>query len=253
MSAWFDHQIVDGGRLRLFVFFVFMIGAFAFIRFSTRMIRAQVKWWPGNVTPGGVHIHHVVFGLVFMCVGGIGGLAVEESRSGWAALGAAVFGIGTGLVLDEFALVLRLDDVYWKEQGRLSVDAIFVAIALSGLALLGFGPLDIGAALTPGPDGEQSPVWAVVILAATNLALALITLLKGKIWTGLFGMFIPLLGFVGAIRLARPGAPWARWRYREGSRKLARAQRRDRRLRAPLERFKVRVQDLVAGRPDQPS
>jgi len=252
MSAWFADKIVDGGRLRLFVFFVCMIGAFAFIRFSTRMIRAQVKWWPGNVTPGGVHIHHVVFGLVFMCVGGIGGLAVEESRSAWAALAAGVFGVGTGLVLDEFALVLRLDDVYWKDQGRLSVDAIFVAVALSGLALLGFGPLDIGAALTPGPDGERLPLWTVALLAATNLAFALVTLLKGKIWTGLFGMFIPLLGFVGAIRLARPGAPWARWRYAESSRKMARAQRRERRLRAPLERLKVRVQDLVAGRPDDP-
>ena len=45
--------------------------------------------------------------------------------------------------------------------------------------------------------------------------LAAITLLKGKVWTGLFGLFMPLLFIVGAIRLARPGSPWARWRYRE--------------------------------------
>ena len=41
----------------------------------------------------------------------------------------------------------------------------------------------------------------------------MIVLLKGKIWTGLFGMFVLPLLVVGALRLSRPGAPWARWRY----------------------------------------
>ena len=94
MSNWFQQSVVDPGRLRLFCFFVAFIAAFAFIRFSVRMIRAQVKWWPGNVTPGGVHIHHAVFGLVLMCVGGVGGLAVQDSDSGWAAVAAALLGGG---------------------------------------------------------------------------------------------------------------------------------------------------------------
>ncbi|MEU5881270.1 hypothetical protein [Spirillospora sp. NPDC047279] len=253
MESWFAHDIVDAGRLRLFTFFVCMIASFAFIRFSVRMIRAEVKWWPGNVTPGGLHIHHVVFGLVLMCVGGIGGLAVEDGRSGWAALAAGVFGVGTGLVLDEFALVLRLDDVYWSEQGRLSVDAIFVAVAVTGLALLGFGPLDIGAMLTPDPDdGYRTPLWGVVLTAAINLALAVITLLKGKTWTGLIGLFVTILVIFGALRLARPGSPWARWRYKEGSRKMARAVKRERRWRQPLNRALVGFQNAVAGRPDPP-
>jgi hypothetical protein len=98
--------------------------AFVFIRFSVRMIRAQVKWWPGNVTPGGTHIHHVVFGLVFMCVGGVSGLTVQNPRSAWAAVSAALLGAGMALVLDEFALVLHLEDVYWGEQGRLSVQVV---------------------------------------------------------------------------------------------------------------------------------
>ena len=102
------------------------------------MIRAQVRWWPGNVTPGGVHLHHAVFGLIFMCVGGVGGLVVQETRSGWAAGAAALLGIGMALVLDEFALVLFLKDVYWSEQGRLSVEVVFIAVALCGLALLGW-------------------------------------------------------------------------------------------------------------------
>ena len=95
------------------------------------MIRVQVKWWPARHT-GGVHIHHAVFGLVLMCVGGVGGLAVQDSDSGWAAVAAALLGIGMALLLDEFALVLFLKDVYWSEQGRLSVEVVFVAIALCG-------------------------------------------------------------------------------------------------------------------------
>jgi hypothetical protein len=82
VSSWFQHVIVDTGKLRLFCFLVFFILAFLFIRLSVRLIRANVRWWPGNVTPGGTHIHHIVFGLAFMCVGGIGGLAVQDPRSG---------------------------------------------------------------------------------------------------------------------------------------------------------------------------
>jgi len=140
VSGWFEHAIVAPGKLRLFCFLVAFIVAFVFIRFSVRMIRAQVKWWPGNVTPGGTHIHHVVFGLVFMCVGGVSGLTVQNPRSAWAAASAALLGAGMALVLDEFALVLHLEDVYWGEQGRLSVQVVFIAIAATGLALLGLSP-----------------------------------------------------------------------------------------------------------------
>ncbi len=86
-----------------------------------------------------------------------------------------------------------------------------------------------------------------------TFTLAAITLLKGKIWTGLFGLFLFPLLIVGAIRLARPGSPWARWRYQRRPRKRARAARRERRLRQPVIRFKVRVEDLLSGlRPDPP-
>ena len=53
------------------------------------------------------------------------------------------------LLLDEFALVLFLKDVYWSEQGRLSVEVVFVAIALCGPAVLGWVP----AGFDPGPAG----------------------------------------------------------------------------------------------------
>ncbi|MFI6599855.1 hypothetical protein ACIBHX_26725 [Nonomuraea sp. NPDC050536] len=214
---------------------------FLFIRFSVRMIRKQVKWWPGNVSPGGLHIHHVVFGLVFMCLGGIGGLAVKDPRSWVAALAAALFGVGAALVLDEFALVLHLDDVYWAKQGRLSVDTVFMAGALTGLALVGVSPLAIDAFDESFLNGS--------LTVLTNLIFASICLLKGKVWTGLIGVYLTPLALIGAIRLARPRSPWARWRYREGSRKLARAAWREHRYREPIERAKHAFQDLVAGRP----
>ncbi|TDD26383.1 hypothetical protein E1287_36455, partial [Actinomadura sp. KC06] len=89
MEEWFSREIADTGRLRLACFLAAFIVGFLFIRFSVRMIRKQVRWWPGNVTPGGQHIHHIVFGLVFMCVGGVSGLAIEDASSGWAGAAAA--------------------------------------------------------------------------------------------------------------------------------------------------------------------
>ncbi|MFB4295913.1 hypothetical protein [Actinomadura sp. NTSP31] len=246
MGAWFTREIADTGRLRLFCFFVAFIAAFLFIRFSVRMIRKQVRWWPGNVTPGGHHVHHVVFGLVFMCVGGVGGLAVTDDSSGWAAAAAAVFGAGTALVLDEFALVLHLKDVYWTEQGRLSVEVVFVTVALCGLLLLGLRPL---GADELGHRGQTEGGWNIAGVLVFDLGLAVVALLKGKTWTGLIGLFIGIVALVGAIRLARPGSPWARRRYRPGSRKERRALARERRYRRPVERLAGAVGDFVAGRP----
>ncbi|WP_067478283.1 hypothetical protein [Actinomadura hibisca] len=249
MGEWFAREIVGTGRLRLMVFLVAFIAAFLFIRFSVRMIRRQVRWWPGNVTPGGRHIHHVVFGLVFMCVGGVGGLVVPDEASVAAAVTAGIFGVGTALVLDEFALVLHLDDVYWSEQGRLSVQVVFVAIALCGLALLGLRPLGLDDL---GQDDEDGVAVGAVVIGLSlllNLCTATVTLLKGKVYTGLLGLFVGLFSLVGAVRLARPGSPWARWRYREGSRKLARAVARENRWRRPVARLTTALGDLVAGRP----
>jgi hypothetical protein len=242
MGGWFQHVIVDAGKLRLFCFFVFFILAFGFIRFSVRMIRAQVKWWPGNVTPGGMHIHHIVFGLVFMCVGGIGGLAVQDTRSVWAAIAASLLGAGTALVLDEFALVLHLEDVYWSEQGRLSVQVVFIAIAATGLALIGLSPFGLA-------DGGNTRLTLGLILLF-NLFFTIICLLKGKIWCGLLGVYVTLFALAGAIRLARPGSPWARTRYAPHSKKLIKATARAARYRRPAAMLSW-VQDAIAGRPDR--
>jgi hypothetical protein len=216
-----------------------MLLSFAFIRFSTRMIRAEVSWWPGNVTPGGLHIHHLVFGIVLMMLAGFLGF-VTPADSPWLEIFAGLFGVGMGLTLDEFALWLYLDDVYWAEEGRNSVDAVIFAAIIAGGFLVGFVPLDAG-------DGESSV--AIIATVAVNLALCALVALKGKISAAVIGMFIPPVAWVASIRLARPGSFWAKRRYRDGSEKLAKAtarkERHDRRVR--------RFQDLIGGAPSLPS
>ncbi|MGH8794963.1 MAG: hypothetical protein ACRDXX_20265 [Stackebrandtia sp.] len=253
MGSWFQANIVDMQRLPLFSFFAAMVLSFGFIRLSVRMIRAQVRWWPRNVKPGGLHIHHVVFGVVFMLVGGVAALVVPSEMLAARAVAAAVFGVGAALVLDEFALILHLRDVYWSETGRTSIDAVFVAVALTGLLLLGLRPIGAEDFLETQSGLPLRPplLWSVGF-TLLNLSFAVITLLKGKIWTGLLGLFLWPLIYVGAVRLARPRSPWSKWRYRpgagRGSRKLRRAIWREQRIRSPLIKGKIWFQELIAGR-----
>jgi hypothetical protein len=215
-----------------------MLLSFGFIRLSTRMIRAEVSWWPGNVQPGGLHIHHLVFGIVMMMVAGFLAFAVQPD-SPWFEIAAGVFGIGMGLTLDEFALWLHLEDVYWAEQGRSSVDAVIFAAIIAGGIIVGFTPL----------DASGGSILAIVSSVVLNLAFCAVVALKGKISAAVIGMFIPPVAWVSAIRLARPGSWWARRRYKPGSGKLtnaeARKARHDRRVR--------RFQDLIGGTPSLPS
>jgi hypothetical protein len=255
MSGWFQQQIVHTGRLPLFCFFVALVLGFGFIRLSVRLIRARVRWWPGNVVAGDVHVHHMVFGVVFMGVGGVAQLAAPLHSLAWRSGAAVVFGLGTALVLDEFALILHLRDVYWSNEGRVSVDAVFAAAGVTALLLLGITPVGV----TNGPDYQRllpetpGSVATLHLAAAALFVLASVTLLKGKIWTGLLGLFVPVVFIVGAFRLARPGSPWARWRYIGRPAKLARADRRERLLRQPVIRAKIRLQDVLTGRHDQPA
>lgn len=212
-----------------------MLASFLFIRTSARLMRSpKVPWWPGSVTTeGGLHVHHLVFGIVLMLLAGFV-LALQPS-SPWLEIMAALFGIGAGLTLDEYALWLHLEDVYWAEEGRRSVDAVVVAAMIGGLVMLGFLPFT-----------TDSGAPAIVLSVLAALALATVTVLKGKLFLGVVTMLVPLVGIVAAIRLAKPDSLWARRRYPEGSKKLGRAQAR-------LERHQRRYrefQDRIAGAPD---
>ena len=223
----------EGQRAGL-VLLATLLLSFGFIRFSTRMIRAEVSWWPGNVQPGGLHIHHLVFGIVLLLLAGFLSFAFQPG-SPWLEILAAGFGIGAGLTLDEFALWLYLEDVYWSEQGRRSVDAVILALIIGGALVLGLVPI--------GEDASSAA--AIAASVASVLLVCTLVALKGKLWSAVIGMFVPPIGLIAAIRIARPASPWARWRYRPDGRKLATARARDQRHR----RRWRRLQDLIGGAP----
>lgn len=246
MAGLYTRYIYVPGKQPLFLLLVSFILAFLFIRLSTRMIRAQVSWWPGNVAPGGLHIHHVVFGTAFALIGGVGSFSPSGRGTPWREVFACLFGVGAALILDEFALILHLEDVYWSEEGRKSIDAVFLGVAVIGLIVLDANPLGVKRA------EQRAALWAVMLIALVNLVFVLIAFLKGKLWTGFLGVVVPVLAVVGALRLARPGSPWAHRRYAVDSRQLRRAQAREERVHIRITRSRHRLADLVGGKPDAP-
>lgn len=217
---WFCHDIVAGGRLPLLCCLIAFILTFFVTRTFVRFIRHRLaagrpaKWWqPRNVHIGGVHIHHVTFGVVLVMISGLTLVTLSDTGQELENTVAAIFfGIGAALVLDEYALILHLSDVYWEEDGRTSVDAVFAAVAVAGLLIMGLHPLML---FVPLWHDRASTAWhaAVICAMVLTLPLAVVVVLKGKVWTGLVGMFIVVLLIIGALRLSRPHAPWARWRY----------------------------------------
>ncbi|MET7346067.1 hypothetical protein ACIOEZ_14570 [Streptomyces sp. NPDC087866] len=245
MGHWFDQNFVEPGKLPLLLALTAFVLTFAITRSITRMIRAG-KGPFRNITPGGVHIHHVVPGVVLSVVGGFG--AVGSGRHGvTAAVCAVVFGVGAGLVLDEFALILHLDDVYWTEEGRQSVEAVVLTAALVLLVLGGFSPLGVNDLSDDQQQGRLGAVLTVVI----NFCFVLITLFKGKARMAVVGALVPFVALVGAVRLARPTSLWARRfyrnRHRARSRAVLRAYHHDVRWVGPRRKF----QDLIGGAPDR--
>ncbi|AMO62114.1 integral membrane protein [Mycolicibacterium phlei] len=252
---------VPAGRLPLVFCLVAFILTFFVTRLIVRYIRAHQgsdkprRWWqPRNLGTGsGLHIHHVVIGVILVMISGVTmvTLAVDGGVPEFTAA-AILFGIGAALVLDEFALILHLEDVYWSEDGRTSVDAVFAAVAVTGLLILGFNPLSFFDIDIWRNDHSVTARVFVIAVAVLTLMLAVVVLLKGKVWTGLVGMFITPLLVVGAIRLSRPHAPWARWRYTDHPRKMHRALERERYMRRPVVQAKLWLQDAIAGMPKFP-
>ncbi|MEU5692021.1 hypothetical protein [Actinosynnema sp. NPDC020468] len=195
------------------------LGAFVVTFLVTRLVTRLIRAGRGpfrDLSVGGVHLHHQVFGIFLLLITGATAL-VFRPADGWADATAVGFGVGAALTLDEFALWLRLDDVYWGPEGRRSVDAVLVAVVIGLLLLAGFSPFD--------DDPADGPVAGVVVVAV-NLLFAVPAILKGRTLLGVCGLFVPLLAIVATCRVARPGSPWARWRYPPGSAKRAKAERR---------------------------
>jgi hypothetical protein len=205
--AYQVHIEAAGKEIHFLILASFAI-TFGFIRTSAHLIRAQVSWWPGNVqTKGGTHIHHLVWGILLVLVMGYLGLAVDMG-SPWLELTAIVFGIGMGLTLDEFALWLNLEDVYWESKGRQSIDAVIVVASLLGISLLGLWFwIDVYEAflLLLGFGGERftgaESAAFLVPWQLLGIVLALFCLRRGKRFTGIVGLFVPLVALIGAVQV----------------------------------------------------
>jgi hypothetical protein len=225
------------GQRAGFVALAAFLASFLFIRTSARLMRSpRVPWWPGSVsTSSGLHLHHLVWGIVLILVSGFLGFAINPV-SPWNEALAVLFGVGAGLTLDEFALWVYLKDVYWAEEGRASFDAVVIAAVLGGLVVLGLAPFDL--------RGNTSSVGTLCTAVAIAILLSTLAILKGKPLLGLIGIFVPLVSLVGAVRLASPGSWWARRLYR-GGRKRERSQVRWSRIEAR----RRRISDVIAGTP----
>jgi len=231
--------------------FIGVLGAFTVTRGITRFIRrrsasgVQASGPIKDITIGGVHIHHQVFGIVLMFLSGLLIVATTAQDTMLNVL-ALLFGVGVGLAFDEFALWLHLDDVYWSEQGRKSIDAVAIVLVITASVR---ALIDILEIFENGNDlGEFS--WLLWFVVAITVIPAVICVLKGKLVTAAIGFVYQPIGFVGAFRLAKPESFWARHFYGPQSRRRIRSERR---FGDAYDARWDRVRDLVGGTPTAPA
>ena len=244
VSDFWNEHILANNRQGVFLVLVGFILSFAFTRMSTRLMRSpRVPWWPGSVvSDSGVHLHHLVFGIVTMMIAGTLGFAAHGD-SPWAEICGFLFGVGAGLTIDEFALWVYLDDVYWAEEGRSSIDATVIAAAAMGLVVMGVNPLD---------TGTDSEGWLALIVSGLLLVLVVaICFFKGRRLHGIIGFFVFPVALYGACRIGKPDSAWARRRY--GKRKPKKQAKSEARFRPDrrTERYKDAFRDIVGGKPSE--
>jgi hypothetical protein len=124
------YEELDPGQRSALLSWLAFTGTFAGLRALTYSIRAG-KGPFHNVSLGGEHLHHYMWGIGLLS--GVGAVAVrggEQQRRHPAV--AVSYGAGNALIVDEFALLLDLKDVYWAKQGRISIDVGVGVIALAG-------------------------------------------------------------------------------------------------------------------------
>jgi len=242
---WYQEVFVESGRSAALWAFVGFILTFVITRGITRRIRAKKDQPPdpnkdsggfSDIYIGGVHVHHQVWGILLVLICGLLEFRFSPEPP-WKEVLAALFGAGAALTLDEFALWFHLDDVYWGEEGRKSIDAILIGGALGLVLLMEASPI--------GTTQEDEETWAYVILVVVHLLTAAVCFVKGKLATGLIGIVVPIVATVGAIRLAKPSSVWAGRRYSE--KKMRRSHKR---FDDDYHRRRERLRDFIGGSPE---
>jgi len=123
--------IPDRPRQRMFIASVSFLITFVGVRILVHRIvnhPGHLQW----VTVRGMHIHHLVWGILILLLVGYGwlldlGWSNSPESIFFGRLMAVSYGVGAALTLDEFALWLSLDpDAYWTSEGRMSIDAVII-------------------------------------------------------------------------------------------------------------------------------
>jgi hypothetical protein len=129
ISRAYHEELGPGQRAALLSWLTFSV-TFAGLRALTYSIRAGKG--PGrNISIGGEHLHHYMWGIGLLSAVGAVAVRGEERHRRHPAV-AISYGSGLALIVDEFALLLDLKDVYWARQGRISIDVGVGGIALAG-------------------------------------------------------------------------------------------------------------------------
>ena len=232
----YKHYVYGPGREPLFFLLLAFLLTFAIARTYTRLGRLH-GWGSGAVR--GVHLHHLVPGIVASLAAGTAIIAFRPGDDSMLLL-SVLFGVGAALTLDEFALILHLDDVYWTREGRSSIEATLMGFAFAALCLLATAPL--------GSDPSRDmPHWLLGGIICANMVFALVAFLKGKAKLGAFGVFVPGVAILAASRLAKPSSLWARRFYPPA--KLERSRTRATDYDRRYAHLRHRLYDAIGGAP----
>lgn len=236
----YSTNIYFAGREPAFVMLLSFILTYVITRGYTRIAR-HTGW--GSASFGGVHTHHMVFGLVLAFSAGALMFAFTPQQGPFYLFLAALFGCGAALVLDEFALIFHLEDVYWEKEGRKSVDAVVLAIVIGSILLL---------RITPFGTTTNETATGIAIGVLINLPIVIIAGLKGKIFFALMGIFIPPISLIAAIRLAEPDSIWARKFYKKNGKKYNKSKKRYTLYEDNLRAKKEYLWDIIGGKIGRP-
>lgn len=145
----YEERLGQSRRDRLFLACVGFFTSVLVVRVITIAIHNDVGPFH-NVSMGGRHVHHLVWGILLLLLVGYTwliqvGTGLQECSRFMGRLSSMLYGVAAALTLDEFALWLNLSDVYWKREGRESYEALALFGGLLGIGIFG-GPLFRGLA-----------------------------------------------------------------------------------------------------------
>ena len=169
--------VADAGRQPELLLYLAFLVTFGLTRLYTYLSKTK-PWFPGSGHVGGVHVHHMVIGILLMLVVGYVEIAFDPGSPGSELL-AVFFGVGAAFTLDEFALFFYLRDVYWAKEGHRSIQAVEIAAGLGALLLFGIRvwidlarEVDRGIRLGAGAWTVAGLIMAALMLVRGRLLLA---------------------------------------------------------------------------------